>query len=76
MDKRWKKVYGKIYKTNSYVYFYLEVTAPNGLVISRRRAVIKSDFRWMRINLYSWTLNSMVREIEEQLERCGSMSEG
>ena len=66
---RWEKAFGRITQTPKYVYFYLEVECPNGLVVFRRRAVIKSDFRWARVNLYSWTLNSMVREIEEQLDR-------
>lgn len=67
MDQRWKSVYGRIEQNRKYVYFYLEVTVPNGLVVSRRRAVIKSDLRWKRVNLFSWTLNTMVRAIDEQL---------
>lgn len=69
MDLKWKKVFGRVHRTKHFVHFYLEVEAPNGLVISRRKAVRKEDYRWSRIDLYAWTLGTMIREIENQLNR-------
>lgn len=68
MDERWKSVFGRIEKGPKHTRFTIWVTLKNQLVIYRTIAIPNEEIQRARVDVYKFTLNTLVRDLDDHIK--------
>lgn len=66
-DPKWRSVWGHVKRRGKFVNLYVEVTKANGVKIFRSVTVPVRSLEGANKDLYAHILNTLVKELDQQL---------